>query len=108
MFRVRGLAIVLAIVLGLSDITSAKMKYKPCGGYRIKPYECEDGELCVDDPYVEGCGMACDRPGICVRPVFVCGGFAGRACRHGMMCIDDPRDECDSEHRGADCGGICV
>ncbi|KAL1839100.1 hypothetical protein VTJ49DRAFT_1868 [Mycothermus thermophilus] len=81
--------------------------YQSCGGFRIKPYECPDGEICVDDPYVGGCGMACDRPGICVKPVF-CGGFAGIPCKDGKKCVDDPRDDCDPMNGGADCGGICV
>ena len=33
--------------------------------------------------------MACDRPGICVKPVFY-GGLAGFQCRDGKTCIDDP------------------
>lgn len=23
--------------------------------------------MCIDDPFVKGCGQACDVPGICVR-----------------------------------------
>jgi len=42
--------------------------------------------------------MACDRPGICVKPVFY-GGFTGLQYRDGKTCIDDPRD---------DCGCLCV
>jgi hypothetical protein len=37
-----------------------------------------------------------------------CGGIAGIACPAGQTCIDDPSDDCDPEHGGADCGGICV
>ncbi|HSN99530.1 MAG TPA: hypothetical protein VLS89_14640 [Candidatus Nanopelagicales bacterium] len=36
-----------------------------------------------------------------------CGGLAGIQCPAGLMCIDDPRDDCDPEAGGADCGGIC-
>ncbi|KAK3984226.1 hypothetical protein QBC44DRAFT_337380 [Cladorrhinum sp. PSN332] len=85
--------------------------YQSCGGYRIKPFECPKGQYCVDDPRVEGCGMACDRPGICVTPAGAefCGGFAGFACKDkNKLCIDDPRDDCDPRNGGADCGGICV
>ncbi|KAL2120034.1 hypothetical protein VTJ04DRAFT_6995 [Mycothermus thermophilus] len=81
--------------------------YKPCGGFRVKPLQCADDEICIDDPYVSGCGLACDRPGICVKPVF-CGGIAGIPCKGGKKCIDDPRDDCDPRKGGADCGGICV
>lgn len=42
-----------------------------------------------------------------VRPRF-CGGIAGFPCPEGFVCIDDPRDDCDPENGGADCGGICV
>lgn len=36
-----------------------------------------------------------------------CGGFAGSECPDGLVCADDPADDCDPT-RGADCGGICV
>ncbi|KAK4463045.1 hypothetical protein QBC42DRAFT_152903, partial [Cladorrhinum samala] len=85
-----------------------KPTYQPCGGFRVTPLECPKGQICVDDPRVSGCGMACDRPGICVTPEF-CGGFAGIPCKDkNKVCIDDPRDDCDPMHGGADCGGICV
>jgi hypothetical protein len=37
-----------------------------------------------------------------------CGGFAGFPCPGGGTCVDDPSDDCDPMHGGADCGGICV
>ncbi len=36
-----------------------------------------------------------------------CGGFAGIPCPAGLICIDDPRDDCDPKRGGADCIGIC-
>lgn len=82
--------------------------YAPCGGFRIKPYECPDpDEICIDDPYREGCGMACDGPGICVKPV-PCGGKRGLKCEGDKMCIDDRRDECNPDEGAFDCSGICV
>jgi hypothetical protein len=36
-----------------------------------------------------------------------CGGFAGIPCAGAGDCVDDPRDDCDPEQGGADCGGIC-
>ncbi|KAJ9149182.1 hypothetical protein NKR19_g5730 [Coniochaeta hoffmannii] len=82
--------------------------YQSCGGFRIQQKPCPTGQICIDDPYRGGCGMACDAPGICVTPTF-CGGFAGLRCRDGRkMCVDDPRDDCDPKNGGADCGGICV
>lgn len=87
--------------------------YKSCGGRRVEPVGCADGEICIDDPRPKenggggGCGLACDEPGICVKPVF-CGGIAGIPCADGKICVDDPRDDCDPKNGGADCGGICV
>ena len=36
-----------------------------------------------------------------------CGGFANIACPKDQVCVDDPNDDCDPKHGGADCGGIC-
>jgi hypothetical protein len=38
----------------------------------------------------------------------LCGGFAGIACDEGLVCADDPSDDCDPNNGGADCGGVCV
>jgi hypothetical protein len=38
----------------------------------------------------------------------LCGGFAGLPCDEGLTCVDDPRDTCDPDNGGADCGGVCV
>lgn len=87
-----------------------KTSYPSCGGMRIEQVFCPKGSVCVDDPHVEGCGMACDRPGICVETAKAefCGGIAGFRCPEGKMCIDDPRDDCSADNGGADCGGMCV
>jgi hypothetical protein len=37
-----------------------------------------------------------------------CGGIAGFPCPEGLVCVDDPKDSCDPDQGGADCGGICV
>lgn len=82
--------------------------YASCGGFRPSHVSCPKGQICIDDPRIGGCGMACDRPGICVTPEF-CGGFAGLPCKDAnKICVDDPRDDCDPLNGGADCGGICV
>jgi hypothetical protein len=36
-----------------------------------------------------------------------CGGFAGIPCPEGHTCVDDPKDDCDPNQGGADCGGLC-
>lgn len=47
--------------------------------------------------------------GECVKEDLVsCGGFAGTVCATGLVCVDDPRDDCDPEIGGADCIGLCV
>jgi hypothetical protein len=37
-----------------------------------------------------------------------CGGFAAIPCPEGLTCVDDPRDTCNPNLGGRDCGGICV
>lgn len=36
-----------------------------------------------------------------------CGGIAGIPCPGAGECVDDPRDDCDPDLGGADCGGVC-
>jgi hypothetical protein len=55
----------------------------------------------------------CDREDIALRKGEVeaataCGGFAGASCPDGLVCVDDPSDDCTVENGGADCAGICV
>ena len=106
----QGYCVPLAQTTLVTSKTTASLPlptYTSCGGFRIKPIDCPEGEICMDNPYVSGCGMACDMPGICVKPVF-CGGFAGIPCKDGEICVDDPRDDCNPKTGGADCGGICI
>ncbi|WP_224372830.1 hypothetical protein [Hyalangium versicolor] len=37
-----------------------------------------------------------------------CGGFAAISCPEGLLCEDDPSDDCDPNAGGRDCGGVCV
>jgi hypothetical protein len=54
-------------------------------------------------------GAAVQHQGACEQPTGpFCGGFAGIPCEGDAECIDDPSDDCDPKHGGADCGGICV
>lgn len=99
---------------GTCKASAPATKYKSCGGFRVSgPATCNEkaGEVCIDDPVAlaqGSCGMACDRPGICVIPQ-MCGGFAGFACKDPTKtCYDDPRDDCDPKRGGADCSGLCI
>jgi len=53
-------------------------------------------------------GVAVAKNGECKPKPTFCGGIAGIPCPEGQTCIDDPSDDCDPKHGGADCGGICV
>ncbi|KAF2254874.1 hypothetical protein BU26DRAFT_527802 [Trematosphaeria pertusa] len=82
--------------------------HAPCGGGRPNLYQCDEGYICIKDPYKPGCGPECDGLGICVEDK-MCGGFAGFGCpQDGQVCVDDYRDDCDPKNGGADCGGLCV
>ncbi|PGH33809.1 hypothetical protein GX50_03378 [[Emmonsia] crescens] len=45
--------------------------------------------------------------GISVGPEF-CGGIGNIQCPPPKQCYDDPRDGCDPDQGGRDCGGICL
>jgi hypothetical protein len=54
-------------------------------------------------------GTHCEA-GSCIpdEPKVFCGGIAGFPCPGSGKCVDDPSDDCDPKHGGADCGGMCV
>ncbi|WQF90067.1 hypothetical protein CDEST_15081 [Colletotrichum destructivum] len=81
--------------------------YEACGGLRATPKPCPASFECINDPFVPGCGLACDQLGICVVPI-MCGGIAAIKCPEGKFCVDDPRDDCHPLKGGADCAGLCV
>ncbi|MBK7857628.1 MAG: hypothetical protein IPJ65_03160 [Archangiaceae bacterium] len=79
---------------------------KVCGGYTAgPPPTCASGEICVNTPW--GPGMEADAQGVCIQRI-QCGGFAGLPCPGDLDCADDPTDNCDPAHGGADCIGRCV
>ncbi|KAH7127090.1 hypothetical protein B0J11DRAFT_579505 [Dendryphion nanum] len=79
-----------------------------CGGGRGNYRQCADGWTCIKDPRKPGCGPECDGFGICVKDK-MCGGIAGFGCpEKGMVCVDDPRDDCSVDKGGADCSGVCI
>ncbi len=53
-------------------------------------------------------GVSVASQGACAEPGAFCGGIAGIPCPKGQECVDDPSDDCDPKHGGADCGGVCV
>ncbi|KAH6647705.1 hypothetical protein BKA67DRAFT_396363 [Truncatella angustata] len=90
---------------------TATIAYRMCGGLVSTPTPCPDNYTCMDDPRVDGCGMACDMPGICVpNDAASCGGIVGKQCDQctGLQCYDYPGDSCDPSNRGFDCIGICL
>lgn len=86
--------------------------YQSCGGNTPIPTTCDDDKngrstTCLDDPRKEGCGMACDAPGICLpKDVPWCGGFIGKACPEGLFCYY-PRAT-PEQAQCADCTGQCL
>jgi hypothetical protein len=75
--------------------------YKPVCGCDGKTY----GNACE----AAAAGVSLAHQGQCVTGTpTACGGIAGIKCPAGQTCIDDPNDNCDPKHGGADCGGICV
>lgn len=86
--------------------------YQKCGGKVFPPpKDCPKGTTCKDDPRISGCGMACDRQGICIPDKAPrCRGIKGSRCPKGekLECYDYPNDECDPKNGGRDCIGVCL
>ncbi|WP_339133359.1 MAG: Kazal-type serine protease inhibitor domain-containing protein [Candidatus Electrothrix sp. GW3-4] len=81
-----------------------------------KPEVCTEEYMpvcgCNGETYSNACkaaaaGISVDYQGDCGGEQAVCGGIAGLLCPEGMECVDDPSDDCDPAHGGADCLGIC-
>jgi hypothetical protein len=82
---------------------------------------CPRGSICADDPS-DDCnpeGGDGDCRATCVMDPNVdvqsagrsgdpCGSFLGTPCQPGFVCVDNPADDCDPNHGGADCDGICI
>jgi hypothetical protein len=62
---------------------------------------------CGVDPCL-GAAAVCAAGGNCIPAREFCGGLAGIPCPEGLVCVDDPRDECDPQASGADCAGLCA
>ena len=75
-----------------------------CRGDIVEIGMCLDGETRIRS--------ACGRPNqaCCIardNGVQPCGGILGATCPEGLVCIDNPNDQCDPERGGADCPGTC-
>src|SRR6185503_16559457 len=66
----------------------------PNGSFSCARGECRNGACTAVYPGCDGSSF--------------CGGIAGFPCPPGFTCIDQPGDECDPEHGGADCARMCV
>lgn len=75
--------------------------YRPVCGCDKKTY----GNACE----AAGAGASIAHQGVCDPPIDgpFCGGIAGIPCPGSGTCVDDPKDDCDPNNGGADCGGIC-
>lgn len=68
---------------------------------------CPEGQHCEITP-VQCIKAPCPAVPECVpNEKIACGGFAGFPCPDGLVCVDDPSDDCDPNNGGADCGGLC-
>lgn len=87
-----------------------KNEYASCGGLTPTPTFCSKSTRCDNDPRIDyGCGLACDRPGICLpKKLKTCGGITGQRCRKGLYCYDDPKLSCSYTKGDPDCSGICL
>ncbi|RXG44879.1 hypothetical protein VDGE_03799 [Verticillium dahliae] len=98
------------IIATLAAVVSAD--YQSCGGFRVAPApRCPKGTACLDDPRIDGCGMACDAPGICIpNKAPQCGGPRKIRCPYGsgLVCYDKPNDDCDPRNGGVKCPGVCL
>lgn len=74
-----------------------KNTYPSCGGFRVEPQNCDAEDQCKDDPREpDSCGMACDRPGICIpieQPTCDPEGGADEQCPEGLTCFKWPEKE---------------
>lgn len=87
----------LVAIASASPLEAAPKKCGPCEKLCLAA-----GQVCVSVPTDKGC------KDVCILPTF-CGGFAGIACEEkDAICVDDPRDDCDPQNGGFDCGGLCV
>ena len=69
-----------------------------------------DGQTYSSPCLAAAVGVSVQAKGACVplEATVACGGFGGFPCPGIGRCVDDPSDDCDPKHGGADCIGICT
>jgi hypothetical protein len=76
-------------------------EFRPVCGCDGKTY----GNACT----AAAAGISIEHDGECKNAQATpCGGIAGTRCPEGKVCVDDPADDCDPAHGGADCLGRCL
>jgi hypothetical protein len=99
----------LDAICGAADQTGTCQPRTEICSEHISPVCGCDGQSYSNECRAAAAGTSVAREGDCDAPVAIeCGGFANLDCPSGLVCVDDPNDGCDTEHGGADCGGICV
>lgn len=86
-----------------------KNTYASCGGHTIEPHLCEGTDVCADDPRAPGsCGMACDKPGICIPAMpSPCDSKSDLKCPEGMWRYSRQQKEYGSWDQ-EECPSVCL
>jgi hypothetical protein len=119
MRRARITLAVLAFAAGCAadghgEGTSAPLPGSACDAAVCGPAPKLPSWICADGSTGGPTGRCVRQPGggcgweIRDCPAKLCGGIAGLRCPDGFDCVDDPRDDCDPQAGGADCGGVCT
>ena len=93
---------------GATDIPGVCIPLEPVPCPEIYDPVCGcDGQTYPNECDARVAGASISTFGECGQEVIACGGFAGLLCPDGMVCVDDPSDDCDPRRGGSDCIGIC-
>src|SRR5262245_28513316 len=85
------------------------------GGAGSDDYAEDNVDSSSQDLAVEDAANTASEKALLPRPVPIpdpdapmCGGIAAFRCPGAGRCVDNPYDDCDPQHGGADCSGLCV